>query len=91
MQKWEYCVFKGIDDKLNGVRPPGQERYLATTETGREVDEPFMLEGRVVFANPQDGFGPTRLAFKKLAQMGEEGWELVAIDGPNFWFKRPKA
>jgi hypothetical protein len=55
------------------------------------MDEDFRKEANQVFASKQDGFGPTKLAFKRLAHLGEEGWELVAVVGSNFWFKRPKA
>jgi hypothetical protein len=32
---------------------------------------------------------PNKAAF--LNEQGEQGWELILVDGPTFYFKRPKA
>jgi len=88
VQKWEYCVVRGNYYWLS-------DGYLEKmTDKGREIVSDFTA----ILKNQPKGtkLRPDAVAAQTIAQLGEEGWELVGIHGGDassevvLYFKRPK-
>jgi len=85
MQKWEYCIITGVHADFTGDHP-GCYRL---TSKGRELVTDF--------SNPPKGYAKTYLVAQFIAQLGEEGWEMVGAGTTNegyahiLYFKRPKS
>ncbi len=76
MQRWEYCSL--------WRREGAPERWFLTsygTETA--ADRELRPDADVGERSLRGVWGRT------IAQLGHEGWELVAVDAAGFYFKRP--
>lgn len=78
MQKWEYCVVVGLS-RLTTERYMHPDYPALWTLTPSGVN--YKLMGK-----PES----EELA-KTIAQLGEEGWEMVGASGSFVYFKRPKS
>ena len=87
MQKWEYRVIAGVDHTKLGLinRDPC---YIQLTTEGEKI-----LMGSRDFKT-QGGGNETKAMAQLIAQLGEEGWELVGVASKDrshsLYFKRPK-
>jgi hypothetical protein len=82
MSKWEYCLLTGISayNYGSGLRTDHPRLFIYTTN-GEELVDDFNHK-------------PLRekdYVAKAIFQLGEDGWELLSVQGGGLWFKRPKA
>ncbi len=76
MQNWPYFKWEYLSVTLSytGRQVEGQAEFLPRWVNGQELENWQHIPHYTTFLN----------------QLGEEGWELVAISGSNLFFKRPK-
>jgi len=88
MQKWEYCVISHLVDDVGTGWHPTYPKLTRFTPSGRQVTD--LTRKRGVTPNEWD------YVAQLIAQMGEDGWEMVGIYGDDgngkhgIYFKRPK-
>jgi len=94
MQKWEYCVLKGVMADIKGLLT-SYPRLYRFSATGAELVTDFQQYKSTSGASEQN------LVAKMIYELGEEGWEMVYgqpntthstqhLTDPAIWFKRPK-
>jgi hypothetical protein len=84
MQKWEYCVISGVSTRNEGLHSYYPKVIRLTTEGAEASRLP-----------EEKGAQETDSLAIVIAQMGNEGWELVGCGNTSasyhsLYFKRPK-
>ena len=76
MQRWEYC-------SLWRRAGPPERWYLTVYGAAGATEQELRADGDSGERSLRGAWGRT------IAQLGVEGWELVAADAAGFYFKRP--
>lgn len=80
MQKWEYCVIKGVETE-------SVFRTLYPYLTKFTIDDP---KGYTVQKLEKTSSEPEEtVVAKTIAKLGIDGWEMVNAIGERLFFKRP--
>jgi hypothetical protein len=83
MQKWEYCVVSGIGRSADHRRfDTHYPCFSRLTSNG--------VESVTDFKNRPRGVSEWDAVAQLIAQLGDEGWEMVGADAASLYFKRPK-
>ncbi len=75
MQKWEYCAIVGVR-RLDRKLDPDYPAFWSFTVNGVQSSDIRGAEAVEVA--------------KRIAQLGEEGWEMIGGSERILYFKRPK-